>query len=836
MTELRWTLRALLSHYWRHPWQALFLLSGLVAGVALWSTVQVINAHAKASYEQADSLLGAQREYTIYPKQGTSIKQASYIKLRRQGFTEIFPVIEARVETQQGMLLSIIATDLFALPTESGSTGVAVAGDNRAWLDFIQPPYQAWIPEALANQLDLRQGQQLLLKNGDLLPPTVIRSDAQQGWQILLDIGAAQALLSRHTLDYLAVGPIDDERRQALEEALPASLSLVKNQQALNLTQLTDSLHTNLSAMSLLSFAVGLFIVFNAVRFSLWYRQQTVKNLRLMGVGLNTLAVALLLEALLWSVIAASAGLLAGYAISLKLLPTLGSMMDGLYGAKMSSELLLKPTTVFIAWAMTLIGLLFALSLPMWQVSKQSVIHGSQLSSKWRQDKVSRKQLGILSVMLGLAAALLYPFIDSVLMGFVLLGLILFSAAWLLPYLLASGLAAVSKVTPKQRPLLRWMISDGWAQLPTLRTAMMALLLALTCNLGVETLIGSFRTSFTDWLSQRLTADIYLREQRPEIAALIAEGKSTGWLSDTHARMEVSTYWQNRPADLRGLVPTAPDTQTLPLAKAIPQAMQLWNESDHSEPWILANEQVHYLAGIPLGGSITLDTVNGPQVFKVAGFFYDYGNARYQFYLPRQMLLKHWPQARDSGIALWVNHLAEGEKNTSMSMAEKAMLKAGFAPGDWITQSRLRAVAMDIFERTFTITLAMNTLTLIVAGLALLTSLMAILQERLPQFAGWSALGVNRWEQLMVILIPLLLFVTITWLLAVPLGALLSWLLIHKLNVMSFGWSMPMLWQATPALALAVLCLSLVLFSVAVTHWRLRSQLPKALAQLGSTG
>jgi len=31
-----WVLKALLSHYWRHPWQTLFLAIGLVSGVALW--------------------------------------------------------------------------------------------------------------------------------------------------------------------------------------------------------------------------------------------------------------------------------------------------------------------------------------------------------------------------------------------------------------------------------------------------------------------------------------------------------------------------------------------------------------------------------------------------------------------------------------------------------------------------------------------------------------------------------------------------------------------------------------------------------------------------------
>ena len=61
-----WILKALLSHYWRHPWQTLFLCIGLVAGVGLWSAVQIINQHAEASYQQAQNLLGAQANYWTY--------------------------------------------------------------------------------------------------------------------------------------------------------------------------------------------------------------------------------------------------------------------------------------------------------------------------------------------------------------------------------------------------------------------------------------------------------------------------------------------------------------------------------------------------------------------------------------------------------------------------------------------------------------------------------------------------------------------------------------------------------------------------------------------------
>ena len=841
MTQLLWTLKALLSHYWRHPWQALFLLSGLIAGVALWSAVQVINGHARASYSQAGSLLGTQMSYTVRSI-NSGVTHEEYIALRRQGWTQLYPVIEARVQAQSGQLVPLIATDLFVLPGNQSLDQLNLGESDSAWLAFIQPPFQSWYPAALADSLGIKAGDTLALKKGGALSPAVITRSDNQGWQVLMDIAAAQALLNTEQFTYLGVSTLSDQQVDRLKQQLPASLTLEKNDQSLDLEQLTESLHTNLTAMSLLSFAVGLFIVFNAVRFSLWHRQLTLRNLRLMGVDLKTLAFALFLESLFWSVIASGLGLVAGYLISLQLLPTLGATLDILYNATVGSQILLSVTNVLLAWLMTLLGLLLALSWPMWQLSRQAVLPGSQLGAQWQNDAEDRWRLFLSGLVLMVLAIVIYPFIDSVIWGFILLGLVLFSAAWCLPVLLAFGLRVLSKLLEKRpESMTTWLLSDGWAQLPSMRTAMMALLLALTCNLGVESLIGSFRTAFTSWLEQRLTADLYVREHSPSLTNLVSTGLAEGWLSHSHKRYEIETRWQQRPTQIRGLDPDAPDTLSLPLAKAIPNPVSEWSSDTQSnlkpdkKPLILANEQAHYLGGIQLGDTISLQTEAGLNQFVVTGFFYDYGNASYQFYLPQQVFNRYWPSAKQRGVALWLNAETHTSEQAALMDAETALLRAGVSPGDWVTQGRLREMALGVFDKTFAITLAMNALTLLVAGLALLTSMMAILQERLPQFAQWSALGVNAREQNLVILVPLLLFVAITWLFSIPLGALLSWLLINKLNIMSFGWSMPMLWSVGPALVLALLSLGLVLLTVFIARIRLRRRLPIALAQLGGS-
>jgi putative ABC transport system permease protein len=172
--------------------------------------------------------------------------------------------------------------------------------------------------------------------------------------------------------------------------------------------------------------------------------------------------------------------------------------------------------------------------------------------------------------------------------------------------------------------------------------------------------------------------------------------------------------------------------------------------------------------------------------------------------------------------------------NEIRTRIELSLLEAGAKLGDWIYRDDILQVSLRIFERTFAITAAMNALTLGVAGIALLASLLAIHQRRLPEYAHWRAMGVRRREWLLIVLLPLMISVLITWALSIPLGALLAWFLIQDLNVLSFGWTMPMLLQVWPGLRLALLTCGVVTITLMITLLQVRYRLPHAIRRLGA--
>jgi putative ABC transport system permease protein len=124
-----------------------------------------------------------------------------------------------------------------------------------------------------------------------------------------------------------------------------------------------------------------------------------------------------------------------------------------------------------------------------------------------------------------------------------------------------------------------------------------------------------------------------------------------------------------------------------------------------------------------------------------------------------------------------------------------------------INQSDLKAFSLRVFERTFSVTAALNVLTLSVAALAILISLLTLATMRLPQLAPVWALGLTRASLSRLELLRALCLAALTAALALPVGLVLAWVLLAVVNVEAFGWRLPMYLFPADYLKLAVLTL-----------------------------
>ncbi|MFD2436006.1 FtsX-like permease family protein [Modicisalibacter luteus] len=526
---LRTTWLTLFSHYRRHPGQLAMLLLGLWVASALWSGVQAINASARDSYARAETLFSASLD-SVTRRDNQPLSLVTYLSLRRAG-EPVSPLVEGDLTLSDGTSLRVIGIDPLTLPGESGLA--RQQSDAASLRDWILPPHRARIaPEnADAARADSR------------LPPLEADPSLPPG-TLVTDIGVAQRLLGVETLSRLVVAP-----EQSL--ALPPTLVRQSAAALASPGQLTDSFHLNLTAMGLLALIVGLFIVHAALGLALEQRLGMLRTLRALGVPGHTLIIAMALELLLIGLLGAVLGIVSGVVLARLLLPDVAASLDALYDTDVASHLSLPWYYWLGGLAVTLGGLFSAGFGMLWRAARLDILAlGKAQAWRARLHRQLRLQAGAGTVLLGVALWLGWrldhqPNPQELALGFAMVAALLLGASLWLPPLLAGSLGLLSRRL-RSHPRLQWALADLQLQLPRLQLPMMALLLALSANLGVGSMVGGFRLTFLDWLDQRLLADMYVRPRKPSTPM---------WPRGSKARTRSRHCWRHAMPRRRDLMP-----------------------------------------------------------------------------------------------------------------------------------------------------------------------------------------------------------------------------------------------------------------------------------------
>lgn len=775
MNVLGWTLHALLGHWRRHPVQFFSLFTGLWLATALLTGVQAINEQARASYALASELVGGTPHAHLEPADGRPLPRAAFGDLRRQGWP-VSPILDGRVHLAGGgTRLRVMGIEPISLPAGSEVAGESL--DEAGLVDFISPPGHAWIAAQTLAETGLEEGDAPLLDNGQRLPPLRVRGQMAPG-TVLIDIGAAERVLeSRGEITRLLLPAGFDG---ILPTPWDARLRWERGG-GNELDRLTGSFHLNLTALGLLAFAVGLFIVHAAIGLALEQRRPLLRTLRASGVEVRVLLAALAIELGALALLGGLAGVASGYLIASLLLPDVAASLRGLYGAEIGGQLTLSPAWWLAGLGLALLGALLAGATSLWRAARLPLLALAGGEAWVQAHRAWLLRQGVVASFAALAALLAWAFGDSLVAGFVMLGGLLLAAALALPLLLN----ALLRVVPGggRSPLVGWFIADARQQLPALSLALMALLLALAANVGAGSMTEGFRQTFTGWLDQRLAAELYVRPMDDAQADAVLDAlESEPAVRATTAVVDLELDIAGAPVELAGIPDDPLYREHWPLLQ---QQDGAW-DALAAGGTLMLSEQLARRLDVGLGDAVHLATPLGEWRPRVVAVYADYGNPRGHVLVDVDEVRERWPTAPATRIAARVEPAGVD--------AVAARLREAFALGEdrVVDQSRLKGWATQVFERTFTATTALNTLTLGVAGVALFIALLTQAEGRLVQLAPLWAMGVDRARLMQLNAGQTWLLTGLTLLLALPLGILLAWCLVAVINVQAFGWRLPL--------------------------------------------
>ena len=778
-------LRALLSYWWRSPLQLFTFLMGLALATGLWSGVQAINSEARASYDAAAATLGEGQFDQLVPRTGDRIPQSVYVNLRRAGWL-VSPVLDV---TYKGV--RFVGIDPLTTPTQmSFSSDVGFSLEDT---DLILG--NAKVASVLEGFVDVTIDKSI--------PPGIA----------IADIGVVQRLFKRNDLSRLMVLPEQPIRRPDLVKIAP-ELVVQPSQQIADVAALTDSFHLNLTAFGFLSFAVGLFIVHSTIGLAFEQRRGMIRTLRSLGVPLSNLLSLIIVEMGLLVLVGAILGIVMGYTIAAMLLPDVAATVEGLYGARVSGTLSLRPEWWLSGIGLAFLGAGMALAVRIWQIMQMPLLSAVQPRA-WAIGNAKRiRGIAILGMILLGFSGLLALIGTGLGQAFALIGFLLIGSALVLPWLTIKLL----DFAPGKGVVTSWFWADTRQQMPGLSLALIALLLAVSANIGVSTMVSSFRVTFVSFLDQRLAPELFVRVEEEKTASALEKYLLEREL-EVLPLLTVERPVVGQPAKLYGVRVGRTYRESWQFLGADPD---VWDQVSKGEA-VIVNEQLARRNNLWVSDEVDIAPGLNLPIAAVVG---DYGNPQGQVVMGELLFRKLYPNAVATSF---------GIRTTDTANLRKAIQADLEVPDSGIiNQASIKSMSLEVFERTFAVTAALNILTLGVAGFAMLMSLLTLAGMRTPQLAPVWALGLTRTRLGVLELARALGLSFIVFICAVPLGLALAWALLNFVNVEAFGWQLPMFFFPADYAFLGGLAILATLIAAAWPAMQMVRKPPAALLKVFS--
>lgn len=790
-------LKALLRLYRTHPWLLLMSLTGLVLGVSLVVAIELLNHSARTNFIAARSQLAGEANYRLAPDCG--LDEELYVKLvRSQPDLDAMPELHAWLKDEQGRSFQLLGMDLF----NPGPLRRLFGAEPDSKPDFsLSRADSVWLAAPEAKRLGWRTGQsrRFVLGGAEGAPPRPLTLTLAGTFEpgavpmerlLVTDIGLAQPLLGKEGRLDRIVFKLSETQAHTLQTALQAyaphqPLWLEPISPALDASQLGDALALNLTALSLLAMAVGLFLVFNAQRFVRSVRRPQLAQLIILGMPPRRLLGWLILELLILATLGTLLGLLLGSLLALALMGQLTQALADLYGPNPIDLLRLSPASLGKALVIGLLGTLAANLPGWWQLLRQSPLELRDGNSHPPTHPWHRRLLAI-AILLLCALCLWWP--ETGLTGalFIAGGWLLAMALWL-PDALRAVLGWL-RSRPGGSLTTRLAVAETRYHLDRTAIAVMALQLAIAAAIGIGVMVSSFRSSVEIWLGQRLAADLYVTAPKGVAGnkgtlsqATFNTILTTPEVSAASRRSVHPARWQGQPIEWAQMdfIPE--------LKAAYPLLAGRWPATPDE---VLASEPLTVRLGVKVGQTLDVTGEQGPRRLTVTGIYQDYGSDKGQ-------ILHAFEGGKVQSLALFSQHVDR--------LADR--LRAQFGEGvNLLPAPAIHAAALKVFDQTFVVTELLKLLILGIAFVGIGSAFMVLGLARRGELQTLQSLGVGPRHCRRLLVWQGAGLGLLTALLALPVGYGLAWVLIEVVNPRAFGWRLA--FEAAPLHAVTALLLA----------------------------
>ena len=809
----------------RHPLLACLNVLSVALGVSVYLAIQIANHSANQSFSASIDMVAGKANLEARAASG-SLDETLLPKLTQApGVKAATPLVEgyATLPDFPGDYLQVLGVDIYTnLPFATFAVGGQSNGDwaNLDLDGWLGDPHTLAISDDFAREHGLKVGDPIRLQiNGREQSLTVrflIRqADTAAGRGnsriAAMDIGWAQELFQRSgklsSVQILLDRPADaDVMARQLGKLVPADVTIsTPGARSGQVERMLSSFQLNLSALSLISLLVGMFLIYNTITASVVRRRVETGILRAVGASRLEVQCLFLAEALFFGVIGVALGLVGGTLLARFLLGReIARVISTLYLLVSVDRFYLTPLLVGSAFFFGLGSVLTAAWLPAREGSRTDPVAALSLGLGSTMEKsrlyLSRWLLaGAAALLLALGCSLLALTTGPAWLGFGSAFFVLLGFAFTAPAVTAAGAHVLDWATQRAEQffpaapmtLSRLAGQNLGRSLHRNAVIVAALMAAIAMTVGISIMIFAFRRTVEVWIDRAIVADIFMTPAANETLGsgaffppeLIAAFRRD---PDVRAVDTVREVGVNIRGDRVSMaVVEGEDRDRLAFVGGHTTEKQTdFHRADH----VLVSEPFAHRYHVHDGDRLPIPTPDGSFTFTVAGVYYDYARDAGIVAITRENFIRHWHDDRVMSVAIYLKNPASTETTA------KTIREHYNQHGEFLVYSNraIRERVFEIFGQTFRITGVLRGIAVVVAVIGIFLTLTTLVAEREREIGVLRAVGASRPQIRGIVLIESLLIGLLASLLGIAAGLALSLVLTFVINKAFFGWTIPL--------------------------------------------
>ncbi len=775
----------------------LLSILGVALGIGLFTGIKTASDRAVAVFESDVQGINPYAEQEIIDVSGIDFHEGIYRKVRETE-NDSFPVLSVTAYLpEMADTIYINGVDIVRM---SGFLKGAGPG-TKGYADIFRKIDGAYVTRRFAERYSLGIGDFLNAEVYDgkyrLEIVGIFERRTLPANLAIMDLGNFQEYFSKTgSLSRIDVSG-DNYTLEKIRGLLPPNLVLEKKERIIdNRKALLKSFRYNLQFVSFISILVGIFLLYNTVFISVVKRRTEIGILRGLGAGKKTVIGIFLIQGLILGSVGSFLGIILGQIFAYFSAAAIGGTISAMYRAVEIYDYLISWSDAAMALMLGLFVSFAASAVPAYEASR---IRPNESAREGSFEGKYRKFLGLLSfaglffVGLGSLVSFIdyhytpfdFPFLSYAGILFIITGVTLCS-----PFYLSTSLKVSKKLLERFfGPTGKISGGDISGNVYRFSVALMSVAISSALIVALLTLIFSFRNSLREWIHRNIAADVYVKPSSC-VSNFCFFPLSEGVVEQIKQLPEVAAVdkFRTLSIDFRGRKIVAgfgnPD-----IGRTYPGEIEPASPYGGAPPTgrgrtIGVSKYLSIKYGLKVGDRIEIPTPSGNRKFLVRDVFSSYSTTSGFIYLDRKYLKEFWGLDDSTQLGIYLKKSADPE---SFIIELKRLLLPNYSL-DIMNNKELRIRVMSIFNKTFSITYAIELISIIVSLIGVVNTILALVLERKREISIIRYLG-GSWVQIRNTLLVSAGLVGICGIfLGLILGSAMSIILIRVVNKISFGW------------------------------------------------